>query len=77
MEFLLNDLIIVGGHLDLAENSILFGRDLTLNIAELRTIEKRTSRSAWMIKCVDRQPAWPVSPVGITSGSGPFWVPTG
>jgi hypothetical protein len=40
------DLPIVDGHLDLAENVTLFGRDLTLTTTETRVIEKRTSRQA-------------------------------
>lgn len=41
-----NDLPLVDSHLDLAENVTLFGRDLTLRVAEIRTIEKRTTRQA-------------------------------
>src|SRR5512135_2268367 len=37
---------IVDAHLDLAENVTLFGRDLTLSAAEIRTLEKRTTRQA-------------------------------
>src|SRR5579859_5556390 len=37
---------IVDGHLDLAENVTLFGRDLTLSVAEIRAVEKRTTRQA-------------------------------
>jgi membrane dipeptidase len=37
---------IVDGHLDLAENVTLFGRDLTLSVAEIRAMEKRTTRQA-------------------------------
>ena len=33
-------------HLDLAENVTLFGRDLTLSAAEIRTVEKRTAGQA-------------------------------
>src|SRR5512133_1584105 len=40
------DYPLVDSHLDLAENSTLFGRDLTLSIAELRSRERRTSRQA-------------------------------
>jgi membrane dipeptidase len=40
----LNDLPLVDSHLDLAENATLFGRDLTLSVAEIRAIEKRTTR---------------------------------
>ena len=42
----MDDLPLVDGHLDLAENVTLFGRDLTLTAAELRAIERRTSRQA-------------------------------
>jgi membrane dipeptidase len=42
----LNDVPIVDSHLDLAENVTLFGRDLTLSVAEIRAIEKRTTRQA-------------------------------
>ncbi len=41
-----NNLPIVDAHLDLAENVTLFGRDLTLSAAEIRTLEKRTTRQA-------------------------------
>src|SRR5437867_1809373 len=41
-----NKLPIVDSHLDLAENVTLFGRDLTLSAAEIRTLEKRTTRQA-------------------------------
>ena len=37
---------IVDGHLDLAENVTLFGRDLTLTAARLRALERRTSRQS-------------------------------
>jgi len=37
---------IVDAHLDLAENVTLFGRDLTLRAAEIRALEKRTTRQA-------------------------------
>ena len=42
----LNKLPIVDSHLDLAENVSLFGRDLTLSAAEIRVLEKRTTRQA-------------------------------
>lgn len=42
----LNDLPLVDSHLDLAENVTLFGRDLTLSAAEIRTFEKRAARQA-------------------------------
>lgn len=42
----LNNLPLVDSHLDLAENVTLFGRDLTLSVAELRVIEKRTKSQA-------------------------------
>jgi microsomal dipeptidase-like Zn-dependent dipeptidase len=42
----LNNLPLVDSHLDLAENVTLFGRDLTLSAAEIRTLEKRTTRQA-------------------------------
>ncbi|MCI0397077.1 MAG: membrane dipeptidase [Chloroflexi bacterium] len=37
---------LVDSHLDLAENVTLFGRDLTLSVAEIRALEKRTTRQA-------------------------------
>jgi membrane dipeptidase len=37
---------LVDSHLDLAENVTLFGRDLTRSAAEIRALEKRTSRQA-------------------------------
>jgi membrane dipeptidase len=37
---------IVDGHLDLAENVALFGRDLTLGVAEIRAAERRSTRQA-------------------------------
>jgi membrane dipeptidase len=37
---------IVDSHLDLAENVTLFGRDLTMSVAEIRRREKRTSQQA-------------------------------
>jgi membrane dipeptidase len=37
---------IVDGHLDLAENVTLFGRDLTASVAETRLRERRTSQQA-------------------------------
>ncbi len=42
----MDHLPLVDGHLDLAENVTLFGRDLTLSAAEIRSIEKRKSRQA-------------------------------
>ena len=42
----LTDLPLVDSHLDLAENVTLFGRDLTLSAAQIRAIEKRTTRQA-------------------------------
>ena len=42
----LNSLPLVDSHLDLAENVTLFGRDLTLSAAQIRAIEKRTTRQA-------------------------------
>ncbi len=42
----MHDLPVVDSHLDLAENVTLFGRDLTLSAAEIRTLEKRTTRQA-------------------------------
>ncbi|MBI4642047.1 MAG: membrane dipeptidase [Candidatus Tectomicrobia bacterium] len=42
----LNHLPLVDSHLDLAENVTLFGRDLTLSAAEIRAIEKRTTRQS-------------------------------
>ena len=43
---LLNNLPLVDAHLDLAENVTLFGRDLTLSAAEIRMVERRTTRQA-------------------------------
>lgn len=43
---IVNDLPLVDSHLDLAENVTLFGRDLTLSAAEIRALEKRTTRQA-------------------------------
>lgn len=40
------DLPIVDGHLDLAENVTLFGRALTRSIAEMRALEQRSSGQA-------------------------------
>jgi membrane dipeptidase len=40
------DLPLVDGHLDLAENVTLFGRDLTSTAAHVRAREKRASRQA-------------------------------
>ncbi len=37
---------LVDGHLDLAENVTLFGRDLTRSVAEIRAAEARTKRQA-------------------------------
>jgi membrane dipeptidase len=37
---------LVDSHLDLAENVTLFGRDLTLGAAAIRTLEKRTKNQA-------------------------------
>jgi membrane dipeptidase len=37
---------IVDGHLDLAENVTIFGRDLTVSAAEIRARERRTTRQA-------------------------------
>jgi membrane dipeptidase len=42
----LDGLPLVDSHLDLAENVTLFGRDLTLSAAQIRAIEKRTTRQA-------------------------------
>ncbi len=42
----LKNLPLVDSHLDLAENVTLFGRDLTLSVAEIRAHEKRTTRQA-------------------------------
>jgi membrane dipeptidase len=42
----LNHLPLVDSHLDLAELVTLFGRDLTLSVAEIRKIEKRTAKQA-------------------------------
>lgn len=46
MEHPFYDLPLVDSHLDLAENSTLFGRDLTLSAAETRHLEKRTESQA-------------------------------
>lgn len=42
----LDDLPIVDSHLDLAENVTLFGRDLTLDVSEIRAREGRTTNRA-------------------------------
>lgn len=42
----LDTLPIVDSHLDLAENVTLFRRDLTLSVAEIRALEKRTTNQA-------------------------------
>ncbi len=42
----MNAVPIVDSHLDLAENVTLFGRDLTLTVAEMRAAEKLTGRQA-------------------------------
>ena len=42
----MQNLPIVDGHLDLAENVTIFGRDLTLTAVELRAREQLTSRQA-------------------------------
>lgn len=42
----LNHLPLVDSHLDLAENVTLFGRDLTLRAADIRTLEQRTTQQA-------------------------------
>ena len=42
----LHHLPLVDGHLDLAENVTLFGRDLTVSAAEIRATERRTTRQA-------------------------------
>jgi membrane dipeptidase len=42
----LSDTPIVDGHLDLAENVTLFGRDLTLDVDEIRAREKRRASEA-------------------------------
>ncbi len=42
----LTKLPIVDSHLDLAENVTLFGRNLTLSAAQIRGLEKRTTRQA-------------------------------
>src|ERR687896_839301 len=42
----LDNLPLVDSHLDLAENVTLFGRDLTLGAAEIRALERRTTRQA-------------------------------
>ena len=42
----LDNLPLMDSHLDLAENVTLFGRDLTLRVAEIRALERRTARQA-------------------------------
>ena len=42
----MDDPPLVDSHLDLAENVTLFGRDLTLSVAETRARESRTTRQA-------------------------------
>jgi hypothetical protein len=39
-----HNLPLVDAHLDLAENVTLFGRDLTLSAAEIRTLEPCRNR---------------------------------
>ena len=41
-----DDQPLVDSHLDLAENSTLFGRDLTRSVAEIRTSEGRAAGQA-------------------------------
>ena len=41
-----NDLPLVDSHLELAENATLFGRDLTLGVAEIRSLDRRTTKQA-------------------------------
>ncbi len=41
-----NQLPIVDGHLDLAENATIFGRDLTKEVPQIRTLEQRVHRQA-------------------------------
>jgi hypothetical protein len=48
----MNDQPIVDSHLDLAENVTLFGRDLTMSVAETRAIEKRATRQA-TVSCAE------------------------
>ncbi len=43
---MLATLPIVDSHLDLAENVTLFGRDLTLDVADIRVLEKRAASQA-------------------------------
>ncbi len=45
-DFISDQLPIVDGHLDLAENMTIFGRDLTMDAAAIRAAEKRTRRQA-------------------------------
>ena len=42
----MDDPPLVDSHLDLAENATLFGRDLTLSVAEIRALEGRQTRQA-------------------------------
>src|SRR5918997_1129466 len=42
----LDNLPLVDSHLDLAENVTLFGRNLTMRVAEIRALERRTARQA-------------------------------
>lgn len=42
----MSDLPIVDSHLDLAESVTIFGRDLTLSVAQIRKIENRTRAQA-------------------------------
>jgi membrane dipeptidase len=46
VQLLTDRLPIVDSHLDLAENVTLFGRDLTLKVAQIRAIEKRSTKQA-------------------------------
>ena len=41
-----NDLPLVDSHLEPAENTTLFGRDLTLGVAKIRSLERRTTKQA-------------------------------
>ncbi len=42
----MNDLLLVDSHLDLAENVTLFGRDLSLGVVGIRTLEKLAKPNA-------------------------------
>jgi membrane dipeptidase len=44
-----NDLPLVDSHLELAENATLFGRDLTLRVAEIRSLERTHDEAGYRL----------------------------